>query len=260
MSPARVFLLLQFSVGFLCSGFDTQRNETHFLPSYMMRLEFRDRHWIVTFDLSPLLSERHVQAVELRFRAPATTGSPDAPVELRHHRVTRPCPRHRVCVEEQSLGFLPESSLLSSSTQWRVYNVTARLLRWTDHMLAQRKRRIMRTKVRGRGPPDVKVPSAGTNRALLVVFSQEGPRAGRGARQSKSPADGRTLQIPPEHRGAGGPQGKETEKPPQERQEREREREREEEPLQESGHARGLQPDRMGLLDRLPQKIQCLPL
>ncbi|KAK3529629.1 hypothetical protein QTP70_032511, partial [Hemibagrus guttatus] len=134
---------------------------------------FRDRNWIATFDLSTLLSERHVQAVELRIHVPTATGHPNASVELRHGQ-DRPCPKRRVCVEDQSLGFLPESSLISLSTQWRVYNVTARLLRWTDEELAQRKRRMMRTKVRGRGPSGIKVAKVGTDRALLVVFSREG--------------------------------------------------------------------------------------
>ncbi|KAK2866806.1 hypothetical protein Q7C36_002862 [Tachysurus vachellii] len=224
MKPAGVFLLLHLTAVGLGSGVETQRNESQFFPSYMMRLYrsfstnqtpasasslssssasslhylqhldtdkdravrantvrsvaprnlvFRDRNWITTFDLSTLLSERHVQAVELRIRVPTATGHPNITVELRHHQ-DRPCPKRSVCVEDQSLGFLPESSLISSSTQWRVYNVTARLLRWMDNVLAQRKRNNMRTKVRGRGLSGVKVVNAGTNRALLVVFSHEG--------------------------------------------------------------------------------------
>lgn len=96
-------------------------------------------------------------------------------VELRHDQ-DRPCPKRSVCMEEQSLGFLPEPSLISSSNQWRVYNVTARLLRWTDDMLSQRGRR-RRTKVKSRVPSGVKVVNAGTNRALLLVFSQERSKA-----------------------------------------------------------------------------------
>ncbi|KAG7324714.1 hypothetical protein KOW79_011030 [Hemibagrus wyckioides] len=134
-------------------------------------LVFQDRNWIATFDLSTLLSERHIQAVELRIRVPMVTGQPNVSVELRHGQ-DWPCPKRSVCVEDQSLGFLPESSLISSSTQWRVYNVTARLLRWMDERM-QKKRRTMRTKVRGRGPSGFKA-KAGSDQALLVVFSREG--------------------------------------------------------------------------------------
>lgn len=131
----------------------------------------------MTFDLSTLLSEHHVQAVELRIRDPMATGQRNVTVELRHHQ-DRPCPKRNVCIEDQSLGFLPESSLISSSSQWRVYNVTDRLLRWMDNTFSQRRRRTMRAKVKGRTPSGVKVASAGMNRALLVVFSHEGSKDG----------------------------------------------------------------------------------
>ncbi|KAI5103637.1 southpaw precursor, partial [Silurus meridionalis] len=140
-------------------------------------LVFRDRTWITIFDFSTLLSERHVQAVELRVRVPMATAQPNVTVELRHHQ-DRPCPKHSLCVEDQSLGFLPESSLISSSGQWRVYNVTARLLRWMDEAVPQRRRRTMRMRVRGRGPSVVNLMNAGINRALLVVFSREGAKYG----------------------------------------------------------------------------------
>lgn len=132
----------------------------------------------MTFDLSSLLSKRHVQAVELRIRVPMATFQPNVSVELRHHQ-DGPCPKRGACMEDQSLGFLPESSLIGSSSQWRVYNVTARLLRWMDDAFSRRRRRrTMRTRVKGRSPSGVKVANAGTNRALLVVFSQEGWKDG----------------------------------------------------------------------------------
>lgn len=142
---------------------------------FLTDLIFRDRKWITTFDLSTLLSERHVQAVELRIRVPTATSHLNITVELRHHQ-DRLCPKRSVCVEDQSLGFLPESSLISSSTHWRVYNVTVRLLRWMDEVLARKRRMAMRTKVRGRSSSGGKLLNAGTNRALLVVFSREGSR------------------------------------------------------------------------------------
>lgn len=138
-------------------------------------LSFRDRNWIVTFDLSTLLSERHIQAIELRIRVPMAIVQQNFTVELRHHQ-DGPCPKRSVCMGDQSLGFLPESSLLSSSSQWRVYNVTARLLRWMDDAFSWRRRRTMRMKVKGRAPSGVKAVNAGLNRALLVVFSHEGAK------------------------------------------------------------------------------------
>lgn len=146
----------------------------HFLKTDVV---FRDRNWITTFDLSTLLSERHVQAVELRIRVPTVTLQPEVTVELRHHQ-DRPCPKRSVCIEDQSLGFLPESSLISSSNHWRVYNVTARLLRWMDVALSQRRSRAMRRMVKGHAPSGVKVANMGMNRALLVVFSHEGLKDG----------------------------------------------------------------------------------
>ncbi|XP_053495678.1 nodal-related 2 [Ictalurus furcatus] len=221
-------LLLHLGALGLGSGFSTQRNESQYFPSYMMRLYhsfstnqtpappsssssssaplhhlhphhhadldralradtvrsvaprnvvFRDRNWITTFDLSTLLSERHIQAVELRIRVPTVTLQPEVTVELRHHQ-DWPCPKHSVCIEDQSLGFLPESSLISSSNHWRVYNVTARLLRWMDVALSQRRSRAMRGKVKGHATSGVKVANVGMNRALLVVFSYEGSKDG----------------------------------------------------------------------------------
>lgn len=140
-------------------------------------LVFQDQTWITTFDLSPLLSERHIQAIVLRIRIPMATAQPNVTVELRHHQ-DRPCPKRSACIADQSLGFLPESSLISMSRQWRVYNVTARLLGWTDDALSQRTERTARMKVKGQGPSGVKVVNAGVNRALLVVFSCEGSKDG----------------------------------------------------------------------------------
>ncbi|KAK3559911.1 hypothetical protein QTP86_026419, partial [Hemibagrus guttatus] len=79
-------------------------------------------------------------------------------------------------------GFLPESSLISLSTQWRVYNVTARLLRWTDEELAQRKRRMMRTKGSGDGEQD-KASLLRTAERSKFLLSAEGQVLRRVKRQ-----------------------------------------------------------------------------
>lgn len=154
----------------------------YFTVPYSLGLTLQDRNWITTFDLSTLLSEHHIQAIELRIRVPTAGNKINVTVEIRHHQ-DHPCPKRVVCMEDQSLGFLPESSLISSSSHWRVYNVTSWLLNWMENNVPlQKRKRTARIKkdpqVKGRTPPIGKVGNAGTNRALLVVFSHERSKEG----------------------------------------------------------------------------------
>ncbi|KAI4894396.1 hypothetical protein NFI96_015022 [Prochilodus magdalenae] len=138
-------------------------------------LTYRDTHWVVTFDFSSLLSEHHVQTAELRVRVPQAPVPPaNVTVEIQHQQ-DRPCHRHDICLEDQSMGFLPESSLISSSAHWRVYNVTSQLVQWTDKTMSQRKRRPQRIR---KDHPGLKAAHNGANRAMLVVFSHTGSKKG----------------------------------------------------------------------------------
>ncbi|XP_056326072.1 nodal-related 2 [Danio aesculapii] len=88
-----------------------------------------DNHYVAIFDLSPVLSERQIQAAELRIRVPRDLHPDGLTLELQHQQGV-PCPRHQPCPESQSLGLLPEESLLSVTQHWRVYNITYLLLHW----------------------------------------------------------------------------------------------------------------------------------
>ncbi|KAL7856492.1 hypothetical protein SRHO_G00153910 [Serrasalmus rhombeus] len=136
---------------------------------------YRDARWVATFDFSSLLSDHHVQTAELRIRVPPATGRPaNVTVEIQH-QLDRPCHRHDVCLEDQWMGLLPESSLISSSSHWRVYNVTSQLVRWMEKTLSQRKRRLPRIR---KDHPGLKAVPNGGNRAMLVVFSHTGSKKG----------------------------------------------------------------------------------
>ncbi|XP_036427702.1 nodal-related 2 [Colossoma macropomum] len=138
-------------------------------------LTYRDARWVATFDFSSLLSDHHVQTAELRIRVPPATGRPgNVTVEIQHQQ-DRPCHRHDVCLEDQSMGLLPESSLISSSSHWRVYNVTSQLVQWMEKTLSQRKRRLPRIR---KDHPGLKAAPNGANRAMLVVFSHTGSKKG----------------------------------------------------------------------------------
>lgn len=142
-------------------------------------LTYRDTHWIVTFDLSSLLSEHHVQTAELRVRVPPVARRQESiTVEIQHQQ-DRPCHRHGICLEDQSMGLLPESSLMSSSSHWRVYNVTSKLVEWVEKMPHQRKRRPQKVKKdQSHVPAGLKAVSSGANRAMLVIFSNTSSKKG----------------------------------------------------------------------------------
>ncbi|KAL6475784.1 hypothetical protein MHYP_G00168240 [Metynnis hypsauchen] len=144
-------------------------------PIQITCVAYRDARWVATFDFSSLLSDHYVQTAELRIRIPPPTGRPaNITVEIQHQQ-DRPCHRHDVCLEDQWMGLLPESSLISSSSHWRVYNVTSQLVQWMEKTLSQRKRRLPRIR---KDHPGLKAVPNGANRAMLVVFSHTGSKKG----------------------------------------------------------------------------------
>ncbi|XP_076856659.1 nodal-related 2 isoform X2 [Brachyhypopomus gauderio] len=104
-------------------------------------LTYQDRRWVTNFDLSSLLLDPHIQAAELRIRVPPVSGRANSTVEIRHQQV-EPCLRHSVCLQDQSMGILPQSSMVSSSNHWRVYNITSFLLSWLAQVHTQGKARF----------------------------------------------------------------------------------------------------------------------
>ncbi|XP_066520036.1 nodal-related 2 [Hoplias malabaricus] len=147
-------------------------------------LSYRDTHCVATFDLSSLLSEHLIQMAELRIRVTIPISHRDqVTMEIQHHQ-DHPCHRHGVCLEDQSMGLLPESSLISSSSHWRVYNITSQLLHWMERTSSQRKRRPQRIQ-RFKGEPQaqaqrlvLRAAPFGATRAMLVIFSNTASKKG----------------------------------------------------------------------------------
>ncbi|XP_078135953.1 nodal-related 2 [Sander vitreus] len=151
-------------------------------------LTYRERRWIATFDLHALLADKQIQAAELRIRPPRTLSASNISLEV-YHQHGEACQTHKSCQERQLVGLLTESSLVTSSQSWKVFNMTKPLLGWLSqksptaripHKRVLRRRRVVKTK-RGLSLPDQPVFVAGprreqdvSDRALLVVFSQTG--------------------------------------------------------------------------------------
>lgn len=144
----------------------------------------REGRWIATFDLHALLADKQIQAAELRIRLPRSAANISVEV---HHKNSLMCPTHRGCQEQQLVGLLAESSLVTSSHSWKVFNMTVPLLSWLRRRTAaatiRHKRLLRRMKVTKakRGPLlDTSVYVMGpreqdaSERALLVIFSHTG--------------------------------------------------------------------------------------
>ncbi|RXM33804.1 Nodal-like [Acipenser ruthenus] len=139
---------------------------------------------------------------ELRIRLPTFPTRTDSSVEIRHTH-EYPC-KNGICRYQQHIGLFSTSSVVNSSTNWKVYNVTELLTGWFNTNMYSNKLRIKTTKkvkpVKGnpRGhritlssmesPQD---QHAVNDRVLLVVYShlkaEGGPPASllRTAEQSK---------------------------------------------------------------------------
>ncbi|XP_070783637.1 nodal-related 2 [Enoplosus armatus] len=148
-------------------------------------LTYRQSRWIATFDLHALLADKQIQTAELRIRLPRTHSNITVEVYHQHGQV---CHTHKSCQEQQLVGLLTESSLVTSSQSWKVFNMTSPLLSWLRqkssarirHKRVSRRRKVVKTK-RGLSLPDPPVYVASPRReqdtsdqALLVVFSHTG--------------------------------------------------------------------------------------
>lgn len=144
-------------------------------------LTHRRGRWIATFDLRALLADKQIQAAELRIWLPQSAAN--ITVEV-HHQNSHMCPTHRGCQEQQLVGLLAESSLVTSSHSWKVFNVTAPLLSWlrrrTAIQLRRQPGRMKEAKTKRRLLLDTSVYVMGareqdvSERALLVIFSHTG--------------------------------------------------------------------------------------
>ncbi|XP_053707503.1 nodal-related 2 [Synchiropus splendidus] len=157
--------------------------EADTVRSVMARgLVYRQRRWLVTFDLQALLTDQQIQAAELRIRVPVAPGASNISV-LVYHQHGPVCLSPKRCPKQQLVGLLTESSMVTSSHKWRVFNITAPLLKWlressmTQHESTSRRR----SKKRGPSPPNQPVHVASARKekeagekALLVIFSNTG--------------------------------------------------------------------------------------
>ncbi|KAL3051592.1 hypothetical protein OYC64_001765 [Pagothenia borchgrevinki] len=183
-------------------------------------LTFREKCWVATFDLHPLLSDKQIQAAELRIRLPRQQNASNITVEV-YHKHGKACHSHTSCQEQQLVGLLSESSLVTSSQNWKVFNITKPLLSWLRQKSAAvksrnrrvlRRRRVVKTK-RGLTLPDVpgfvaslkREPDV-SDRALLVIFSQTGSGENPKAKASlRHTAEQSKFLSPAEIKRAGRP-------------------------------------------------------
>lgn len=129
---------------------------------------------MATFDFSSLLTDTQIQAAELRIRLPRVSHHMDIAVELQHKQ-DHPCPTQDPCREQQTLGLLSATSLVSSTGHWRVYNVTTQLLGWLAGQPpggTQRPTKAKRNLGVPHSPLITKPRHFVSDRALLVVFSR----------------------------------------------------------------------------------------
>lgn len=182
---------------------------------------YRQRRWIATFDLHALLADRQIQAAELRIRLPRTSSASNITVEVNHQH-GQACHTHRGCQEQQLVGLLTESSLVTSSQSWKVFNMTSPLLSWLRQKSTAgiRRKRVSRGRkvVKTKTPPGQPVYVARreqnvSDRALLVIFSHTGSENSKAkasllhtAEQSKflSPAEIKKTRWPKRRRSKRG--------------------------------------------------------
>ncbi|XP_026131841.1 nodal homolog [Carassius auratus] len=135
---------------------NTEHEQADTIKSILSKsLTNQDTHYVTHFDLSSVLSERQIHAAELRIRIPKETQRSNITVEIRHH-------------QDESLGQLSDSSLMSVSHHWRVYNATDLLLNWTGPKLSERRaaRHALHALHSAR-----KAVDGIRHRAMLLVFS-----------------------------------------------------------------------------------------
>ncbi|KAM8837325.1 nodal-related 2 isoform 2-T2 [Spinachia spinachia] len=183
-------------------------------------LSSNQSRWIATFDLKALLAEKQIQAAELRIRLPRKASTSNLTVAV-YHRHGQACHPLAGCREQQLVGLLTESSLVTSSHSWKVFNMTEPLLSWlrqraatarTQQRRRSRRRRAGKTKRSPSLPgPPAFVASARreqdvSDRALLVVFSQTASGESSKARASLlHTAEQSKFLTPAEIRRARGP-------------------------------------------------------
>ncbi|XP_041830211.1 nodal-related 2 [Melanotaenia boesemani] len=139
------------------------------------RLMYSHGRWMATFDLHALQADKHIQAAELRIRPSRIQSVSNITVEVYHQ-------------EQELVGLLTQSSLVTSSQSWKVFNMTSSLLGWLRQKSTAkiRQKRVSRhrkviKKNRGLYILDQPFHVASSSKeqdtrdqALLVIFSHTG--------------------------------------------------------------------------------------
>ncbi|KAJ7988487.1 hypothetical protein DPEC_G00324070 [Dallia pectoralis] len=129
------------------------------------------RRWSVTFDMSSISAGDNVQRSELRIRLPSFSASEHVTVDMYHSQEGR-C-SGSLCPEERLfLGRLrAEPTLQTSTSSWRVFNVTALLHSYWLHRAASKPGHGDGMPETGKEGPEIVVhPTA--DRVMMVVFSK----------------------------------------------------------------------------------------
>ncbi|KAI1901191.1 hypothetical protein AGOR_G00057640 [Albula goreensis] len=87
--------------------------------------------WTVTFDMSSISGSDGIQLSELRFRLPTFSASQHVTIDIFHSH-KQPCRlgAHACLDERLFLGSFSAVPSISSTSSWKVFNVTALLKRW----------------------------------------------------------------------------------------------------------------------------------
>ncbi|KAM3610586.1 uncharacterized protein V6R79_006081 [Siganus canaliculatus] len=148
--------------------------------------------WTVTFDMSSISATELIQLAELRVRIPAFSSSKHATVDLYHSRKQQSCdPESSLCHDEKLFLGSFSTSPSSSTSSWKVFNVTALLKYWlyqgdgglgpeasgepdVDHGSGalDKEETSSPTLFKNLGLKPRKTHHAAVNRVILVVFSK----------------------------------------------------------------------------------------
>lgn len=181
----------------------------------------------MTFDLHALLVDKQIQAAELRIRIPRSQSVANITVAVLHQH-SQACSTDHGCPEQRLVGLLTQSSLVTSSQGWKVFNMTAPLLHWLTRELmpeghgrrmSKRLKALRINKIPSFPKPSVSAAQdeRGVNdRALLVIFSHTGSNDSSKAKaslihtaeQSKflTPAEMKKVTLPNRRRRKRGHQ------------------------------------------------------
>ncbi|XP_057675772.1 nodal homolog 2-A-like [Corythoichthys intestinalis] len=127
--------------------------------------EQRGNKWSITFDMSSLSANDHIQLAELRIRLLAFSESPRASVEIFHS-----CSGDGCSVGRVFLGSIRVQPSSLSSSSWKVFSLTQLLQHWQENKLSGRQLKDAALDMEG-------IHHRTTKRVMMVVFVKQNPDA-----------------------------------------------------------------------------------